>query len=674
MKGKQFAILLVLGILIGGAGWYLFQGGQSSWSSAGGGAGRKVFDLPLNDVARFSIKTADGEVHLVKKGNDWTVEERAGYPAAFTQVSDLLRKLWDLKTVQDVKVGPSQMARLNLVEPGKGDKAGTAMVFEDKDGKKLASLLIGKKYLKKGVDAGFGNSEGVPAGRYVMPLDGGDVSLVSDALDEINTKPESWLNHDFIKIENPVSVTLEGTTPETHWKLARENATAPWTLAEAKPEEKVDASKTTPISTLVANASFNDVLAPEAKPADTGLDKPAVLKYSAADHFDYVLKIGKASGENYPVTVEVSAAIEKERKPGKDEKPEDKTKLDQEFQTKLKQLEDKLASEKKFEGRPYLIAKGTIDQLIKPRTALLEEKKPEPPVTTPAIPGPTSVTTPPVSMPGLPPGLHRPPTVVIPPVAAPAPPGPVTVTTPPVAVPPAHGPVTVTTPPLTAPMPAAPTTPPAAPAPPVTASPTVAPAPASGTTVPPAAPVIPATAPAPAPSTAAPAPSTPAVPVTPPPAAPMPAAPAPVAPVTPAAPPATPVPTEPAPAPTPATVPSAAPAPAPAPAAPLIPAPPTAPSPAPESAPAPATPAAPATPIPALAPVPPPSPAPSNPPAPAPAAEPAPATPAPAAPTPTQPPVAPNPPATSEPAPAATPAGAPAPAAPPANEPAEPAK
>jgi hypothetical protein len=35
------------------------------------------------------------------------------------QQIDLIRKLWELKTVQDVKVGPSQFPRLDLVEPGK---------------------------------------------------------------------------------------------------------------------------------------------------------------------------------------------------------------------------------------------------------------------------------------------------------------------------------------------------------------------------------------------------------------------------------------------------------------------------------------------------------------------------------------------------------------------------
>jgi hypothetical protein len=50
--------------------------------------------------------------------------------------------------------------------------------------------------------------------------------------------------------------------------------------------------------------------------------------------------------------------------------------VDQEFQNKQKELVDKLAKEQKTGNRPYLIAKGTIDQLLKDRSALIAEKKP----------------------------------------------------------------------------------------------------------------------------------------------------------------------------------------------------------------------------------------------------------------------------------------------------------
>ena len=391
MKGKHLALLLVLVALAGGGGYFLQKDNDASWNSKGGAAGGKVLDFPINDVARVTIKVTDGELNLVKKGDEWTVAERADYPAAFEQVSDLIRKLWELKTVQDVKVGPSQFARLELVEPGKEGGAGTVVEFKDKDGKTLAALLLGKKFLRKS-EGMPGESDGFPAGRYVVPVGGAKVSLVSEALDNVATKPDAWLKRDFLKIENVKSVKLEGQAETQRWTLARENAE--WKLADATPEEKLDPAKVSAFATLFSNATFTDVLAPDAKPEDTGLDKPATATFETTDKFIYVVKAGTPSGDNQPITVAVSAELPKEREPGKDEKPEDKTKLDQEFQATQKRLTDKLAAEKKFESRPYLIAKTTLDQLLKDRAALLVEKKPEPAPTPPV-----TATTPPVSVP-----------------------------------------------------------------------------------------------------------------------------------------------------------------------------------------------------------------------------------------------------------------------------------
>jgi hypothetical protein len=71
-----------------------------------------------------------------------------------------------------------------------------------------------------------------------------------------------------------------------------------------------------------------------------------------------------------------------------------------EFQTKQKQLTDKLATEQKLPARPYLIAKSTIDQVLKDRALLMAEKKPSPSPTAAAAaagPKPASMLKPPVA-------------------------------------------------------------------------------------------------------------------------------------------------------------------------------------------------------------------------------------------------------------------------------------
>lgn len=235
---------------------------------------------------------------------------------------------------------------------------------------------------------------------------------------------------DFFKIEGPSGITLDGTADAQKWKLTRDTVSADWKRAGAAATEKVDQPKVSQIASAFAYPAFTDVL-----------------------------KIGKETGGNQPVTVAVSAQFAKERTPAKDEKPEDRTRLDAEFKARLKKLEDKLAAEKKFEGRPFLIAKPSLDQITKDRAALLDERKPEPAPNialqttggAPLVPGAPSPN--PAALAG-----KAPPTPTMPQAL-------ITVTTPPIAIPPKpaetpkapakpKSPLTATTPPVTLPPPA----------------------------------------------------------------------------------------------------------------------------------------------------------------------------------------------------------------------------
>ena len=169
--------------------------------------------------------------------------------------------------------------------------------------------------------------------------------------------PSAGCAKDFIKIEGPKSITVAGRPTRRTGRVTRESATAEWKLADAKPEEKLDTGKTSSLGSIFSAPSFTDVLAPDAKPEETGLDKPTARPSRRSTASRYELKIGKAERrQSIPCSVAVSANFPKERTPGKDEKPEDKTRLDEEFAAKQKQLEEKLAKEKKFEGRAYLVA------------------------------------------------------------------------------------------------------------------------------------------------------------------------------------------------------------------------------------------------------------------------------------------------------------------------------
>jgi Domain of unknown function (DUF4340) len=384
MNRKQLIILLVLVVVLGGAGIMLHNKQKSSWEGANPSAGKKLLgDFPINDVAHIEVKQGANDLNLAKKDEKWCVRERNDYPANWPQITELLIKLGDLKIVQSEAVGQSQLTRLNLV-PGTSTNSAVVVDFKDKNDKPIRSLLLGKKHMKKSNrpnpmmgDMDDDESGGYPDGRYVkVGNDEKDVIVISDPLANLDTKPDQWLNKDFFKVEKIRSVAVNFPAATNSWKISRETETGEWKLADAKPTEQLDNSKASGVGNALSAPAFNDVSM--AKPEELGLDKPTTVTLDTFDNFTYTLKVGQKTNDNLPLNVSVAADLPKERTPGKDEKPEDKDKLDKEFKEKQKKLEEKLTQEKPFEKWTYLVSNWTLDQLLKERSQLLIEKKEEP--------------------------------------------------------------------------------------------------------------------------------------------------------------------------------------------------------------------------------------------------------------------------------------------------------
>src|SRR5262249_6598970 len=167
-------------------------------------------------------------------------------------------------------------------------------------------------------------------------------------------------------------------TGPKHWSLTRNDAKADWKLADSKQNEEVNKATTVSFPSLLASLRFTDVLPPDAKPEEHGLDKPDVLTVQTFDRFNYTIKIGKPSSGAYHVAVSVAADTAKERRPSAEEKPEDKAKLDAQFKNRLKQVEEKAASEKECEKRIYLVPKSSLDPFLKDRADLLAKPSASP--------------------------------------------------------------------------------------------------------------------------------------------------------------------------------------------------------------------------------------------------------------------------------------------------------
>ncbi len=398
MNRKQLTTLLVLVVVLGGAGLLLRNRQSASWTEKNPAVGKKLLgDFPVNDVAQIVVRKGTNVLVLAKKEDLWRVQERKDYPANYPEISDFLLKVRELKVVQSEQVGPSQLPRLSLANDS-STNAPLVVEFKDASGKNLRQLFLGKQHLKKsnqpspmGMGEG-GENQGWPDGRYVKTgADSDSVALISDPLTSIEPRPEQWLSKDFFKVEKLRGVEVTHLEATNSWKATRETEAGDWKLADVKSGEQFDTGKASGLSSALNAPSFTDVVI-DPQPQVLGLDKPTQVVLETFDHFVYQLKVGVKTNDNYPLTITVSADLPKQRVAGKDEKPEDKAKLDKEFADNQKKLQEKLAQEKSLASWTYLVSSWTLDAITKPRHQLMAEKKEEPKADDKALEPPAALT------------------------------------------------------------------------------------------------------------------------------------------------------------------------------------------------------------------------------------------------------------------------------------------
>src|SRR5690349_16433545 len=372
MTRKQFLVLMLLLLVLGGIGLAMFWQDITAYRTAGAKIGGKLLpDLKIAELAQVELRDAKNHATLSRKEDHWIVQERDGYPADFKAISDLVIKLSDVKIVQADTVGESLLPRVELVEPGKGEGAGTLVDLKDAGGKTLAAVILGKVVLKKDPGNPLPSAQnGVPAARYVRVLGGKDqVVVVSDPLSAAEGQPGHWLDKDFAKIERIKTLTVEN---ESGWKITRDEEWGQWKFAGGGGD--LDPSAAVAAVNGLGQLDFKDVVA-GAKPEEEG--KPVTVKADTFDNLTYTLRISKRKGgDDYLLNVNVAGEPPRERQPDKGEKPEDKERRDKDFAQSRKLMELRLARDKARSAWVYVVDAKQVAPLLKPRSDMLRKAPP----------------------------------------------------------------------------------------------------------------------------------------------------------------------------------------------------------------------------------------------------------------------------------------------------------
>jgi hypothetical protein len=443
MNKRQVIIIWIVAIVLGAAVAVVkLTSKETTTSTTTRAPGQTLFaSFPASDVTTVEISGAEGSVTIVKKDGKWTLVQRDDYPANSSTVNEFLRTLTELKVTRAMEAGPSFAPRFGMDESsGNAEDRGLTAAFKDAAGKEVAKVSLGKN-----IESGASMSPmggGMTVGRYIRNhADETGFYAVNEMFSSIHTDAARWLASGFFSPEKIKTISLsQPDKEELAWKVTRDSEEAEMKLEGAAADEVLDTTAGTPLKTLFSYIRFDDVV-PASEVAERSAEsgrRTAVIE--TFEGFTYTLTLtpekaaaavdsGDSSppaGENYLLTVQVAAELPKERKKEEGEKEEDAKAKDEAFTGRLKALTEKLENEKSFEGRTFLVAKSSVDALLKERDQIVT--KATPPEAGPGDNG--------AAVQELPGGLIAPPPPAVTPGRVTATTPPIEAVTPPIAVPP----------------------------------------------------------------------------------------------------------------------------------------------------------------------------------------------------------------------------------------------
>ncbi|MFP4347716.1 MAG: DUF4340 domain-containing protein [Desulfococcaceae bacterium] len=317
MKSKTFILLLALCLVLAVAAYFVIHPDPTPENPERTGEAL-LSELPLGEVAQITVTGPKASVTLKKGETAWTVENRYGFPADFSKLTDLADKLQGMKIGRSFAADEDTLNRLALRPPTAenvpADQQATRIVLANASEKPLAEVLVGKP---REAAAGSG-------GHYVKPADAETVYLVDKDFKILDTDPSAWLRKEILDVPPGDVARVRALTPqgEVLYTLKRPEEGASPEFVNPPEGKQVIPSKVNSAFGVLSGFRIEDVADPAVASDKTGLDQAPTLEYRLFDGAVYRLIPGnEAEGsENnfyfkaeatYQAPSEISAPAEK---------------------------------------------------------------------------------------------------------------------------------------------------------------------------------------------------------------------------------------------------------------------------------------------------------------------------------------------------------------------------
>jgi hypothetical protein len=228
MSRQRLVSLVIIALLALGGASYL-AGRRNSSSDTHGALLFPTLAAQVNSVTEVAVmKGSPSPVLSVhKQGEQWTVAERANYPADLAKLRRLLLSLTDAKIIEEKTSNPASYPVIGVEDPLKSEAGGVEVVITSADGKH--AVIVGKS---------------APEGSYVRRA-GEDKSYSVAPAISVEAEPRFWIDTQLLDLKTAdiqkVDVKFLGGASGSSYLIHR--AASP---VAAAPATAASAATTTP--------------------------------------------------------------------------------------------------------------------------------------------------------------------------------------------------------------------------------------------------------------------------------------------------------------------------------------------------------------------------------------------------------------------------------------------
>ncbi|HMO50702.1 MAG TPA: DUF4340 domain-containing protein [Kiritimatiellia bacterium] len=299
MSASTLLRLLVALAVFGGIAFYLNRPDAAPGRVGGLASGDVLFtDLDVNRVHTLAISGRDGEVHVRRGENGWTVDELHGYPANFSIIAQFLRTLNDLKVGQVLRDGEASLEELAL--NADSDSSDRLVVTLSREGGDPVRLALG---VVKQTRAG---AAGMPQGRFVR-VNEGPVVLVDEQFMEINPFAREWVDRDLMQLPPELVDSISVQRAGSAYTIRRTDDGS-YGLEPMGDHEAVEQSAAVRLFQALQWLRFDEVYHPELSDEEVGIAAYDSVVFRTSEGLAYELHVGRGDETliSRPLRIKVS--------------------------------------------------------------------------------------------------------------------------------------------------------------------------------------------------------------------------------------------------------------------------------------------------------------------------------------------------------------------------------